>query len=95
MNPTGAQQPIVDNLPLAARAPELQKIRVVGLQVAIEPKRIVALRLGRHAMRFPPVVPFAKGPSLHSSLVFIYSKQFSPDPGLSLPTASGLSVRIL
>lgn len=62
MNPTGAQQPIVDNLPLAARAPELQKIRVVGLQVAIEPKRIVALRLGRHAMRFPPVIPLAKGP---------------------------------
>ena len=61
MNLAGAQQPIVHNLPFATRTPELQQIWSAGLQVTIEPKRVIAPSVRRYAVGFAPATPLAKG----------------------------------
>ena len=58
-NAASAEQPIMHNLPFAPGASELQKIGAIGLQVAKEPKCIVAHRFSRHVIGISPALPFA------------------------------------
>ena len=102
MNPAGAQQPIVHHLPFATRTPELQKIWSAGLQVAIEPKRVVAFGVHRYAIGCAPATPFAKGsePGFLSGLHLSLEK-FSrclgcyPGGGLRPRCQAGLTVEQL